>query len=155
MKKLILMCGCPGAGKSHYLNVVVSSGMGEIAISRDKIRYSMIKGKEDYFSKENEVFDEYIRQIQAALDNPKIYRVYADATQLTEKSRNKVLDRLNLDNVSVSIIWKNTPLELCLQRNKQREPLEVVPEEQVRKMYRKMQDPRKDKKYKYEEVRVI
>lgn len=155
MKKLVLMCGCPGAGKSHYLEAVVSSGMGEIAISRDKIRFSKIKGKEDYFSKEDEVFDEYIQKIQEALDDPKICRVYADATQLTEKSRNKVLDRLNLEGVQISVLWKNTPLDLCLYRNKQREPLAVVPEDQVRRMYRSIQDPRKDKKYKYEEVKVI
>lgn len=155
MKELILMMGIPGSGKSTYLKAVVSSTMGEVVISRDKIRFSMIDGKENYFSKENEVFNEYIRQIQSALDNPKINRVYADATQLTEKSRYKVLNKLNLNGVSVKICWKNPPLELALERNKQRTPIEVVPENIIKKMYRSIQDPRKDTKYKYKEVRLI
>lgn len=155
MKELVLMMGIPGSGKSTYLKAVVSSTMGEVAISRDKIRFSMINEKENYFSKENEVFDEYIKQIQLALDNPKINRVYADATQLTEKSRCKVLDKLNLNEVNIKVCWKNPPLELALERNKQRTPIEVVPENAIRKMYRSIQDPRKDTKYKYKEVRLI
>lgn len=155
MKDLILMMGIPGSGKSTYLNTVVSSAMGEVVISRDKIRFSMINGKDNYFSKENEVFDEYINQIQNALDNPKVNRVYADATQLTEKGRCKVLDKLKLDNVNIKVYWKNTPLKLALERNKKREKIAVVPDLAIRKMYNSIQDPRKDTKYKYKEVRLI
>jgi len=155
MKELILMMGIPGSGKSTYLKAIVSSSMGEIAISRDQIRFSMIDGKQNYFSKENEVFNEYIRQIQSALDNPKIHRVYADATQLTEKSRCKVLDKLKLDNINIKIYWKNTPLKLALERNKKREEIAVVPESTIIRMYNSIQDPRKDTKYKYKEVRLI
>lgn len=154
MKDLILMMGVPGAGKSTYLNAVVSSAMGEVRVSRDDIRFSLI-GNGDYFSKENEVFDTYIQNIQAALDNPNVSRVYADATQLTEKSRCKVLDKLNLKGVNIKIYWKNTPLSLCLKRNKQREALAVVPEKVIKRMYHSIQDPRKDTKYKYKEVRLI
>lgn len=153
MKELVLMMGIPGAGKSTYLNAVVSSSMGQVRISRDVIRFSMI-GDGNYFSKENEVFNEYVNQIQAALDNPNIHKVYADATQISQASRKKVLTRLNLEGVNVSVYWKNTPLKLCLERNKKREPKEIVPESAIQKMYRSMQDPRKDN-FHYKEVRLI
>ncbi len=155
MKDLILMMGIPGSGKSTYLNAVVSSSMGEVIVSRDKIRFSMIDSKENYFSKENEVFNEYVNQIQNALNNPKINRVYADATQLTEKGRCKVLDKLNLKDVNIKVYWKNTPLKLALERNKKREEIAVVPESTIIRMYNSIQDPRKDTKYKYKEVRLI
>ena len=154
MKKLILMCGVPGSGKSTYLATAAQLEMGEKVISRDIIRFCLIQTKDAYFSKEKEVFNEYINQIQEALDTPGIRTVYADATQVSEKSRMKVLNRLDLSNTKVYVYWKNTPLQLCLERNAQRTGLQWVPEEQIRRMYFNMQDPRKDK-FEYAGVQVI
>lgn len=39
----------------------------DLYISRDEIRYSMISDKDEYFSKEKEVFNEYVKQIDEAL----------------------------------------------------------------------------------------
>lgn len=153
MKTLILMMGIPGSGKSAYLAKANKIKHRKI-ISRDQIRFSMIETG-DYFSKEKEVFNEYINQIQLALKDPNINVIYADATQLTEKGRYKVLDNLNLENVNVKVYWKNTPLKLALARNAQREGQEYVPESAIIKMYNSIQDPRKDTKYKYKEVRLI
>lgn len=153
MKTLILMMGIPGSGKSTYLAKANKIKHRKI-ISRDQIRFSMIETG-DYFSKEKEVFNEYINQIQLALKDPNINVIYADATQLTEKGRYKVLDNLNLENVNVKVYWKNTPLKLALARNAQREGQEYVPESAIIKMYNSIQDPRKDTKYKYKEVRLI
>lgn len=151
MKELILMMGIPGAGKSTYLKKVVKEN--EIRISRDEIRFAMI-GDGDYFSKENEVFDEYVNQIQAALDNDKICKVYADATQISKGSRKKLLNRLKLDNVRVSIYWKKTPLKLCLERNRNRKGKECVPDAAIQKMYWTAQNPKEDE-FNYKEVRLI
>ena len=61
-RKLYLMMGCPGSGKSTYLKTRFSQRPLAV-ISRDEIRFSMVKENEEYFSRENEVYAEFIRQI--------------------------------------------------------------------------------------------
>ena len=94
MKKhnLFLMCGIAGSGKSSWLQKNVSNAA---IISRDEIRFSIIGDFDDYFAKENEVFTIFIQKIQEAIDNNDgPTEIYCDATHLTKKSRNKVLNAL-------------------------------------------------------------
>ena len=51
MKELVLMMGVPGSGKSTYAHNIIKTG--DIYISRDEIRYSMLAEDDDYFAKEN------------------------------------------------------------------------------------------------------
>lgn len=155
MRELVLMMGLPGSGKSTYLEIITSPKMGDIVISRDKIRFSLLQDGDKYFDKEKEVWQQYVAEIQAALDDPCYRHIYADATHLNEASRNKLLDALNLHGVDIKIIWKNTALQECLKRNAKREPKYVVPEEQIVSMSKRMTNPNYDFKYKYKEVKII
>lgn len=65
MATLVLMCGAPGSGKTTIAKKILCNK--DIYISRDEIRYSIITDQDEYFSKEKEVFNEYIRQIDEAL----------------------------------------------------------------------------------------
>lgn len=144
-KQLFLMCGAPGSGKSTWLrkNAV---GPDCAVVSRDEIRFSYMNSKDDhYFSHETEVFNEFIESIQNYLDDPEgPMFVYADATHLTEKSRLKVLRRLRLDNVDVTVIVIRASLEETIKRNHKRPYHAVVPDNIVTRMWNSFERPEND-----------
>lgn len=143
MKELVLMCGAPGSGKTTIAKKLLCNN--DIYISRDEIRYSMITDKDEYFSKENEVFNEYVRQIDEALAKD-YHWIIADATQLNFASRNKVLARLKNKPNKIIVIYMKVPLDEVLKRNNQRSGRAKVPDEVVKKMYASMQEPTRDEK---------
>ena len=132
-KHLYLMMGVPGSGKSTYAKNILKDG--DIYISRDEIRYSLLTEEDDYFAKENEVIKTFIDNIDKSLVNEEYCGdVYADATHLSPKSRAQVLNQLkNKDKVSA--IYLDIPLDLILERNAQRKGRALVPENVVRRMY--------------------
>lgn len=133
MKELVLMMGVPGSGKSTYARNTLKHG--DIYVSRDEIRYSMLTDEDDYFAKENEVIKTFIQYIDEALiDTQYQGKVYADATHLSPKSRAQVLNQLKNKN-KVSVIYLDIPLNVILKRNAQREGRALVPENVVRRMY--------------------
>ena len=142
MKKLIIMCGCPASGKSTLiLERYMKSNLTTVVVSRDKIRFSILKDCDDYFSKEKVVFRKYCAEINKAMaDGADI--VVADATQINAKSRKKLFDNLNIPNdYFVEAMCLDTPLQECLIRNSKREGREFVPETAIREMYEKYERP--------------
>lgn len=134
MKELVLMMGVPGSGKSTYARNILK--YGDIYVSRDEIRYSMLTDEDDYFAKENEVIKTFIQYIDEALiDTQYQGKVYADATHLSPKSRAQVLNQLKNKN-KVSVIYLDVPLNVVLARNAQREGRALVPENIIRRMYK-------------------
>ena len=140
-KHLYLMVGVPGSGKSTYAKNILKDG--DIYISRDEIRYSLLTEEDDYFAKENEVIKTFIDNIDKSLVMEEYCGdVYADATHLSPKSRAQVLNQLkNKDKVSV--IYLDIPLNLILERNAQRKGRALVPENVVRRMYNSITLPTK------------
>ena len=141
-KHLYLMMGVPGSGKSTYAKNILKDG--DIYISRDEIRYSLLTDEDDYFAKENEVIRTFIENIDKSLVIEECCGdVYADATHLSPKSRAQVLNQLkNKDKVSV--IYLDIPLNIVLERNAQREGRALVPENIVRRMYNSIILPTKE-----------
>lgn len=92
--KLYLMCGIPGSGKSTYLKTRFIQP--PVVVSRDEIRFKMVREDEEYFSHEKEVYNEFINQITQEL---KFFQeVFVDATHLNEASRTKLLRSLGGKN---------------------------------------------------------
>lgn len=146
-KKVWLMCGIPGSGKSTWVQKQMKTNPGAWC-SRDAVRFSMIGEDEEYFARENEVFEAWIFSIQAAIANSAIENVYIDATHLNEKSRNKVLNRLNLKNVTLCAVNFTVPLEECIRRNDLREGRAKVPRSVIRRMHLSFVPAEQDEKYK-------
>lgn len=117
---LYISCGLPGAGKSTFLKA--NKKEDEIIVSRDEIRYSLLREKDAYFQHELKVFDLFIQQIGEGLSSGK--NVYADATHLNGRSRSKLMGRLNeaFPNLkyNIEVIYFDVPLYICLERNNQR-----------------------------------
>lgn len=151
-KNLFVLCGTPGCGKSTWVKNRVEEN-GGVWVSRDVIRFGMLKEGEDYFAHENEVYDKFVQTIQEELD--KGGDVYADATHLNEKGRIKLLDCLNLEDVKLIAVRFDVPLEVCLERNEMREGRARVPKSVVRRMWHSRTDPEFDYKYKFDEIIAV
>ena len=126
MPKLIMMCGIPGVGKSTFAKKYLAQYSNYI--SRDEIRFSLLKEGEDYFSHEHRVWIEYVNRIADCLNEGK--DVIADSTNLSEKSRKKLLKDVDLfSNVKYTIECYSfkVPVQIALARNAQREGLAKVP----------------------------
>ena len=126
MPKLIMMCGIPGVGKSTFAKKYLVQYSNYI--SRDEIRFSLLKEGEDYFSHEHQVWIEYVNRIADCLNEGK--DVIADSTNLSEKSRKKLLKDVDLfSNVKCTIECYSfkVPVQVALARNAQREGLAKVP----------------------------
>lgn len=140
------MSGIPGSGKSTWVQKQISE-FGGIWCSRDAVRFTMVHSKDEYFDRETEVFNEWIKEICDALTNPLIENIYIDATHLNDKSRNKVISRLPKDNIEdiINVFFK-VPLDICLKRNEMRDGMAYVPKSVIRRMSYQLEYP--NNKYK-------
>ena len=151
-KKVYLLSGIPGSGKSYWAhNVLMPQCHTPKYISRDEVRFSIISDDDSYFAKEDEVFDVFVHRINLALLDNDVSDVIIDATHLNEKSRMKILNRIKHDNNIIIAVDFRTPLETCLDRNEKREGRAKVPRGVIRRMFYQHTSPKEDK-FKYDEV---
>ena len=136
-KKLFVMCGNAGCGKSTWIqnNLHTFEGYTSV-VSRDQIRFLFVPEGEDYFSRETEVYAKFIDDIQFGLENAD--NVIVDATHLNEGSRGKLLRRIGsvLKGVEVIAIVIKVPLKVSLDQNEKRKgSRSYVPRSVVRRMH--------------------
>ena len=150
--KLILMVGCPGAGKSTWLQQHKQEN--EIIVSRDQIRFKMLQEGEDYFSKEDQVWLKYIAAIEWYINHGET--VYADATHLNKRARLKLLNVLLNEPTEIEIIYFNIPLEVAQERNAKRAGRAYVPPKAVERMYHSLEEPQwKEGKFTYNKIYIV
>ena len=131
-----LLCGIPGSGKSTWVNKQMKDDES-IWISRDEVRKSMV-GEDvsdaKYFSRETEVFAEFVKQVNDAISLD-YEHIYVDATHINPASRNKLLNRLYTNENSALILEVfTTPIEECVRRNSLREGFARVPDSAIYRM---------------------
>ena len=127
MATLFIPVGIPGCGKSTFAR----SLDGIIAVSTDEIREALCKDVNDQ-SKNDEVFATFHKMIEVFLGDG--ISVYADATNLTSQSR----DRLRIIAKEAGakthvILFRN--LEQAIRRNAERD--RVVPADVMLRMIEK------------------
>ena len=140
MSKMYLMIGAPGCGKSYY--IAQHKQPKDLVISRDKIRFGMLKDGDEYFSKEKEVYNEFIKQIEAAITANATF--YVDQTSLNRAARNKLFSRLSKKPDEIIGVYINKPIETILYQNSLRTGRALVPEDAVIHMFYSIEKPTKE-----------
>lgn len=151
MNNLYVLCGIPGCGKSTWVKNRMAENISSTDpkwayVSRDEVRFSMITEEDDYFSKEKQVFEEFVNRICGNLSDAWTQNVIADATHLNEISRDKLINairrkRPNLP-LHITMVYFDIPLEVCKFRNDKREGRAHVPDEVMNKMYIQLEFPK-------------
>lgn len=141
MSKLYIMMGLPGSGKSTFLKNYIKPLDNSVIVSRDEIRFSLLKDGENYFAHEEEVKNILWDTINEELS--KGNNVYVDQTSLNKKSRALLLNHINLNNCEkISIIWCDTALDCCLENNETRKDTKAyVPRGVIRRMMAQLEPP--------------
>ena len=139
MPRLFIMCGLPASGKSTFAQQFIKNNDIRY-VSRDEIRFSMIKKDEEYFSHEKEVFKKFAGTIaQTLIDG---FDVIADATHLNRISRNKLIRAIDqyTTEYTITYIVLETSLETCMERNALREGRARVPNSVMKSMAENWED---------------
>lgn len=132
-KTLLLACGIPGSGKSTWL----AQRPDIDVVSRDTIRFAVLRDGDDYFSKEDEVINRFFHFIRDSINElRKPAMVCADATHLTPKARAKTLNAIGPEGICKIIALSfETPLSVALERNAGRTGRARVPDSVIKNMY--------------------
>ena len=147
-KRIFLLCGIPGSGKSYW-SEEQAEALGDDArvISRDKIRFSLLQEGDEYFKRENAVFAQFVKNINDCIREGIPY-IFIDATHISKASRAKILSRLKISGpISLSVEIFNTSLKTCLERNSNRTGLARVPVGVIKSMAKEFTEPT-DEEYK-------
>lgn len=141
-KKVFLVAGPPGCGKSTWIRSQLTRGCEWI--SRDNVRFAFLSDEDDYFAHEEDVFDTFINYINQTLEKDDVHTAYIDATHLNKRSRDKVLRKIRKDNIEeLNCVCFNVPLAVCLSRNNLRAGRSRVPETAICNMYQSYRFPDK------------
>ena len=146
MKKLILVCGPAGIGKSTFSRRYRENHPEEEVrvISADDTRAELLGGYDKFPSNGNmlPVYDEMIaRAKKIAAENESVTVIF-DTTSLTDKRRLYYLDRLEgaFDWFGL-VMLRLHDYGKCLERNARREGARRVPDQVIRDMCEHYEDP--------------
>ncbi len=114
MKKLIMMSGIAGSGKSKWAQEIAKKERATI-VSTDEIRKNLF-GDEDKQKRTAQVFFEVYSKIETEFANDK--NVILDATNIDREKRMKVLSKF--PDVHKECYYLDVPYSICLERNRSR-----------------------------------
>lgn len=136
MRNLIILAGIPGCGKSTWAENMLGS---YVILSTDSIRKRLAGSLTEAHAQNlnSQVFREFYALIEEYLKNG--WSVVADATNLTRKSRQDLVNIANLTGANAHLVlFKN--VQQAIDRNMAREEDRVVPEDVMEKMVGKYRD---------------
>ncbi|MBX7241734.1 MAG: AAA family ATPase [Bacteroidia bacterium] len=138
MKKVIIMKGLPGSGKSTFAKQLVADNPGMYKrLNKDELR-EMLDAR--HYTPENEKFVEKVRDLMLCEALAAGKHVIIDDTNLAERATERIQNVIKTycaetgEKVAVEIRVIDTPLEECIKRDAKRE--EPVGKKVIMKMYK-------------------
>lgn len=139
MKTFILLCAIPGSGKSTWAEQYRLTHPHTLIVSSDALRLEL-GGRVQNFEHESEVWDLYFKRIIEYRDKYDDVTVIADSTNIQNKFRLFYGQNVTGFDEKILVIIKK-PIEVALENNKKRSINRVVPEEAIRSMYERFEEP--------------
>jgi predicted kinase len=131
-RSLVVMIGIPGSGKSTYASLRQLP-----TVSTDALRLLLFDDvAEQRF--QDHVFSVLRHVIRARLDAG-VPQTFVDATNLSPHERKPLIDLAQQYRYAVCALFFDTPVEVCLKRNRERGRL--VPEDVLLRMAGKLRPP--------------
>ena len=155
MKILILMCGVPASGKSTVANNLAQHFEEQkvIVVSMDAIREKWF-GTRKCQDRGDEVYAQSIDDVLSAFESCDI--VIYDATNRTRKARRKLVETIQkYYDCLVYCVFMDTPLEVALERNANRDKSIQVPPAVIHRMFDTFEPPREENEEYFKEIYII
>lgn len=138
MRTLLLFRGAPGCGKSTFIE---QHGLKPYTLSADDIRLQvssplMTRHGNMTFNPDNDqfVWRMLMQMLEKRMENGEFTVIDATNSKTSEMSKYKTLGTTYKYRI-YCIDMTDLPIDVCKERNSQREPLKRVPEEAIDKMY--------------------
>ena len=130
-KKVFVMCGPSGSGKSTWA-IKQMQPQTDCLVSRDNIRFMLLKDDDDYFAKEKRVKQIFFEAIKTTTRED-WENVFIDATHLTSVPRFHTLQQI-ANGVKIIAVSFEVPVGVAIERNSQRTGRALVPESVIKNM---------------------
>ena len=150
MKTLIVLSALPGSGKSTWSEQYRLTHKHVKIVSSDGIRKELTGQYQD-LTHEDEVWKIYFDRINEYFDKFDDVTVIADSTNITNNFRLIPLEKCpNYDRVILVVLKKK--LDKILYQNHVRSEAKYVPEEAIKSMWKKWEDPTDEVRSVFDEV---
>ena len=154
---IVIICGIPGSGKSHFAKTFFKKEDRK-RINRKEIRrhiYEMTsfgdKWKEEYFDEEGESLVKHVERKMYEQFLQNMDKVLIDNPSVTKSSRKNYFSLAEQRVKTTGVIFLNTPLMKCMERNKKRD--DAVPDKVISTLFSSIELP--DKHEGFDEILVI
>ncbi|MCR4562769.1 MAG: ATP-binding protein [Bacilli bacterium] len=156
MKKILLICGPAGIGKSTFCRNYIEAHQNEkaIVISADEVRKSITGGYDKFLPNKNmePVFEKMIDIAHEFAKENKDCTILIDTVLLYDDRRLYFIDKLPEYTYKHLVLCRLKDYEKCLERNKMREPAKVVPEAVIRDMIKSYHEPSFEVSSRFDEI---
>lgn len=159
MKKLILVCGPAGIGKSTWSRNYIEAHKNEkvIIVAADEVRKDMYGGYDKFApdGKMIHVYQEMVSLVHKLAAENENLTVILDTTMLYDERRIYFLRHLKEFDFYSLILLKLHDYKVCLTRNKQRQKDKWVPENVILDMAAHYYDPSIETRSRFNEIKEI
>ena len=143
MKKIKILAGVAGVGKSTYINQHKKEN--DLVLSSDQLRIELYGNLEEGNKYNGEVFNELNNRLRQAIKTHD-GDIYYDTTAVSRKQRaglyKQIKKTAELNDYEIEVVLLHKPLEQIKEQNNERTGFARVPDDVVERMYKALQAPR-------------